>query len=294
MKIGKKHNANNGNIDSGVVASKKPGRNQSKKSVLMIAVIVVTALLITWVYTMGRKATDTVTVVMTSQSIYKNQQITESMLQPYDMVQAEFEKYATVSESGAVTRRILLWDEASMIIGSYADYPLQANTLAEYRSFYKSKIDNSDSVLYSFPGKEIVSLDIATDDLQTFKTFLEPGDRITITAVYTDEETVRTADGMGGTTTEKVETYKSEKVFQDIFVADLLNTNGDSILDIYEDYNGRSVAQQAALDASTSFQDSVEPKSLLVALTPEEKDLYYYYLSKQDVTFRMSLPQRVE
>lgn len=294
MKIGKKHNANNGNIDSGVVASKKPGRNQSKKSVLMIAVIVVTALLITWVYTMGKKATDTVTVVMTSQSIYKNQQITESMLQPYDMVQAEFEKYATVSESGAVTRRILLWDEASMIIGSYAAYPLQANTLAEYRSFYKSKIDNSDSVLYSFPGKEIVSLDIATDDLQTFKTFLEPGDRITITAVYTDEETVRTADGMGGTTTEKVETYKSEKVFQDIFVADLLNTNGDSILDIYEDYNGRSVAQQAALDASTSFQDSVEPKSLLVALTPEEKDLYYYYLSKQDVTFRMSLPQRVE
>lgn len=294
MKIGKKYNANNGNIDSGVVASKKPGRNQSKKSVLMIAVIVVTALLITWVYTMGRKATDTVTVVMTSQSIYKNQQITESMLQPYDMVQAEFEKYATVSESGAVTRRILLWDEASMIIGSYAAYPLQANTLAEYRSFYKSKIDNSDSVLYSFPGKEIVSLDIATDDLQTFKTFLEPGDRITITAVYTDEETVRTADGMGGTTTEKVETYKSEKVFQDIFVADLLNTNGDSILDIYEDYNGRSVAQQAALDASTSFQDSVEPKSLLVALTPEEKDLYYYYLSKQDVTFRMSLPQRVE
>lgn len=294
MKIGKKYNANNGNIDSGVVASKKPGRNQSKKSVLMIAVIVVTALLITWVYTMGRKATDTVTVVMTSQSIYKNQQITESMLQPYDMVQAEFEKYATVSESGAVTRRILLWDEASMIIGSYAAYPLQANTLAEYRSFYKSKIDNSDSVLYSFPGKEIVSLDIATDDLQTFKTFLEPGDRITITAVYTDEETVRTADGMGGTTTEKVETYKSEKVFQDIFVADLLNTSGDSILDIYEDYNGRSVAQQAALDASTSFQDSVEPKSLLVALTPEEKDLYYYYLSKQDVTFRMSLPQRVE
>lgn len=294
MKIGKKYNANNGNIDSGVVASKKPGRNQSKKSVLMIAVIVVTALLITWVYTMGRKATDTVTVVMTSQSIYKNQQITESMLQPYDMVQAEFEKYATVSESGAVTRRILLWDEANMIIGSYAAYPLQANTLAEYRSFYKSKIDNSDSVLYSFPGKEIVSLDIATDDLQTFKTFLEPGDRITITAVYTDEETVRTADGMGGTTTEKVETYKSEKVFQDIFVADLLNTNGDSILDIYEDYNGRSVAQQAALDASTSFQDSVEPKSLLVALTPEEKDLYYYYLSKQDVTFRMSLPQRVE
>lgn len=293
MKIGKKRETNTG-VDSGVIASKKPGRNQSKKSLLLVVVVVITALLITWVYAMGKKATDTVTVVMTSQSIYKNQQITESMLQPYDMVKAEFEKYATVSESGTVTRRILLWDEASMIIGSYAAYPLQANTLAEYRSFYKSKIDNSDSVLYSFPGKEIVSLDIATTDLQTFKTFLEPGDRITITAVYTSEETVKTSDGFGGTTTEKVQTYKSEKVFQDIFVADLLNQKGDSILDIYEDYNGRSVSQQAALDASSSFQDSVEPKSLLVALTPEEKELYYYYLSKNDVTFRMSLPQRVE
>lgn len=292
MKIGKRR-SNNQSAD-GIVSSSKPARNQSKKSISLIIVIVVTALLITWVYAMGRKATDTVTVAMTSQSIYKNQQITAEMLQPYDMVKAEFEKYATVSENGTVSRRILLWSEKDMIIGSYAAYPLQANNVAEYRSFYKSKIDNSDSVLYSFPGKEIVSLDIATSDLQTFKTFLEPGDRITITAVYTDEETVRTSDGFGGTTSEKVETYKSEKVFQDIFVADLLNQKGDSILDIYADYNGRTINQQAALDASSSFQDSVEPKSLLVALTPEEKELYYYYLSKSDVTFRMSLPQRVE
>lgn len=291
MKLGKKR-ANN-SIDDTVV-SKKPARNQSKKSMLMIVVIVITALLITWVYSMGRKATDTVTVIMTSQSVYKNQQITENMIQAYDMVKAEFEKYATVSDSGTVTRRVLLWEERNMILGSYAAYPLQANTVAEYRSFYKSKIDNSDSVLYSFPGKEIVSLDIATSDLQTFKTFLEPGDRITITAVYTEEEKVNISDGYGGTTTEKVVTQRTEKVFQDIFVADLLNMSGDSILDIYADYNGRSVSQQAALDASTSFQDSVEPKSLIVALTPEERDLYYFYLGKSDVTFRMSLPQRVE
>ena len=233
-------------------------------------------------------------LIMTSQSIYKNQQVTEEMLQPYNMVKAEFNKYAITDEAGKTTRRLLLWDEKDMIVGSYAAYPLQANTVTEFRSFYKSKIDNSDSVLYSFPGKEIVSLDIADGDLQTFKTFLEPGDRLTVTAVYADTDKVNVSDGFGGTMTQSVDTYRTETVFEDIIVADLLNNSGDSILDIYEDYNDKTVSQQAALDSSTSFQDNVKPKSLLVALTPEEKELYYYYLSKSDVTFRMSLPQRVK
>lgn len=290
MKIGKKRNGS----PEEAFSSSRPARNQSKKNTLLIVVIVVTALLITWVYAMGRKATETVTVAMTSQAIYKNQQITEEMLQPYDMVKAEFEKYAITNNSGTTTRRILLWDERSKVIGSFAAYPLQANTLVEYRSLYKSRIDNSDSVLYSYPGKEIVSLDVDESALQTFKTFLEPGDRVTITAIYTEDEQVQVDDGYGGISKEKVTTTREEVVFQDIVVADLLNASGDSILDIYADYNGRSVIDQAKLDASTSFQDSVEPKDLIVALTPEEKSLYYYYLAKSDVEFRMSLPQRVE
>lgn len=291
MKIGKKKKGAIGDV---LQASSKPSNNQSKKTLLTLGVVVIAALLITWVYWMGLKATETVTVVMTAQQVYKNQQITEDMLIPYDMVKAEFEKYSIVNEQGQESRRILLWDERGEVLGGYAAFPLQQNTVLEYRSLYKSKIDNSDSVLYSFPGKEVVSLDIGTQDLQTFKTFLEPGDRITITAVYTEDEEVEVVDEMGGISTETVKTYRTEPVFNDIIVADLLNQTGDSILDIYEDYNSRSVTQQAALDASATFQDSVEPKSLVVALTPEEKQLYYYYLSKDSVEFRMSLPQRVE
>ena len=209
-------------------------------------------------------------------------------------LQKSAEKYSIVNQGGQTTRRIVLWSERDQILGGYAAYPLQANTLLERRSLYKSRIDNSDSVLYSFPGKEIVSLDIGAGDLQTFKTFLEPGDRVNITAIYLESEKVVVKDGYGGETTEEVDTYRSEVVFRDILIADLLNSYGDSILDIYADYNDKSVTQQAALDASETFQDSVEPRNLIVALTPEEKDLYYYYLSKKDVQFRMSLPQRVE
>lgn len=290
MKIGKKRVE----ASDAFASSSRPSNNQNKKTVLIAITIVITALLISWVYAMGVKATETVTVIMTSRSIYKNQQITEDMIQAYDMVKAEFEKYAIVDNNGQANRRILLWDERNQILGSFAAYPIQQNVPLEFRSLYKSRVDNSDNVMYSFPGKEILSLDVGTSDLTTFKTFLEPGDRLTVTAIYKEKEDVETMDAYGGIIKESVETYRSEIVFQDIIVADLLNTNGDSVLDIYADYNSRTVNQQAALDASTAFQDSVEPKSLLVALTPEEKDLYYYYLSKSDVEFRISLPQRVE
>ena len=56
----------------------------------------------------------------------------------------------------------------------------------------------------------------------------------------------------------------------------------------------RTIYQQAQLDASTTFQQSVEPADLLVALTPEELYRYYYLLKKENVEFKMSLPQRVE
>ena len=290
MKIGKKRS----NSPDIMASSSTPAKNQSKKSTVLIVIIIITAILITWVYLMGKKATDTVTVCMTATSVYKNQQITEDMLQPYDMIKAEFDKYAIVNSDGSVSRRVLLWDERGIVIGSYAAFPMLQNTVCEYRSFYTYKVDNTDSVLYNFPGKEVMSLDIATNDLQTFKTFLQPGDRVTVTAIYKEEEDVTSTDAFGGTVTQTVETIRTETVFKDILVADLLNSTGDSILDIYADYNGRSVTQQAALDASAEFQDSVEPANLIVALTPEEKELYYYYLSKNDVEFRMALPQRVD
>ena len=83
-------------------------------------------------------------------------------------------------------------------------------------------------------------------------------------------------------------------MFSDIMVADLINNAGESILDIYADYRDKSVYEQAQLDSSQTFKDSVEPRTLLVALTPEEKERYYYFLSKENVEFKMSMPQRVE
>lgn len=286
MKIGKRA--------EGRVKSSKSEKNNSKKNLLLMLVLAVTVVLIFWVYTMGQKAEQTVSVVMLSESVYKNEVITESKLKEYKMLAGEFEKYAVDNEDGTKKRRILLWEERNMILNTFAAYPLQADTVAMYNNFIKSRTDNSDTVLYSYPGKNIITLDVGDNDLKSFKTFLQPGDRINVTAIFSSKESVFVTDENGNRTKETVEIFREEKVFNDIMVADLLNSQGSSILDLYASYNEKTVYQQAQLDASESWLQSVEPSVMLVALTPEEETRYYQYLSKSDVEFHISLPQRVD
>ena len=267
-----------------------PNKNQSKKSMMLIGVIVVTVLLIMWVYVLGKKAEDTVSVVMWSENIYKNETITENQLIEYKMLKGEFEKYAIENSNNSKTRRIVLWEERVKLYNTFAAYPLQANTVAMITDVVTSRTDNSDTVLYSYPGKNILALKLGDTDLTTFKTFLQPGDRVNITAIYKAEDSLELGDGQR----ETVESIRQETVFKDIMVADLLNQDGNSVLDLYASYNNMTVYQQAALDVDESWLDSVEPSTLLVALTPEEETLYYEYLSKTDIEFHMSLPQRTE
>jgi len=270
----------------------KPAVNKSSKTLIIVLLVLVTAGLIFWVLSIGKKAESTVQVVMINQPLYKNQMITADMLTAYDMIEGEFEKYAIKKNNGEYTRRLILWDERDTIIGAFAAYSLQPETLLEYRSLIKSRVDNSDTVLYNFPGKDIVQLDIGTSDLNAFKTFLKPGDRLNIEAIYSDTVKVEKDDGYGGKIKEDVEVFKTGTVFGSIMIADLINSDGDSILDMYEQYNQMTLYQQAQLDASIEWKEKTEPKSLLLALTEDEKYRYYEFLAKGNVTFRVSLPQR--
>lgn len=267
-----------------------PNKNQSKKNMLLVGVMAITVLLIVWVYIMGKKAEDTVSVAMWAENVYKNQTITENQLIEYKMLKGEFEKYAVSDSNGAKSRRIVLWEERDKLYNAFAAYPLQANTVCMISDIVMSRTDNSDTVLYSYPGKNILALELGDSDLTTFKTFLQPGDRVNITAIYTIKDNVELSDGGN----EQVESIRQETVFKDIMVADLLNQEGASVLDLYASYNDMTVYQQAYLDADEAWQDSVQPSTLLVALTPEEEALYYEYLSKGNIEFHMSLPQRTE
>jgi len=283
-----------GNRKEKTVRNVNPSKNQSKRNLALIVVIAITFALIFWVYSLGKKAEDTVSVVMWTEGIYKNQVITESVMQEYKMLTAEFEKYAVENSDGTKSRRIVLWEEKDKLINTFAAYPLKANTVAFITDVITSRTQNTDTVMYSFPGKNLVPLKLADTDLRTFKTFLQPGDRVNVTAIFSVDETVEYEDEFGKVQKEKVTTTRQEIVFRDIMIADLLNSDGKSVLDLYASYNEKTTYQQARLDADESWQKSAQPSYLLVALTPEEEELYYDYLSKGQVEFMMSLPQRSE
>lgn len=268
--------------------------NKSKNLIPTIVVGAVTALVIAWVAITGRKAEETVSVVMVKSPMYKNEVMTEDNMMEYKMIRAEFEKYSIKRDDGTVYQRLLLWKDREKAVNTFAAYPIQKETLLETRSLIISRVDNTDSVLYSFPAKEIVELSVGGSELNSFKTFLQPGDRVNVDAIFTERITKQKDDGFGGTTTEDVEVSKTEPVFTGIMIADIINGQGQSVLDIYQKYNSATVQEQVALDSSDEFREKTEPKTLLIALTPDEKDRYYQYLSKNGSTFRISLPQRVE
>lgn len=279
---------------------KPKGINQTKlnKSVnigKLIAVIAITAGLIAWTAMTGKKAEETVQVAMLNQSMYKNQILTEDMLVPYDMLAGEYEKYGVKNDSGKLVNRLVLWDKRDKYLNSFAAFPIQRETLLDIRSLVRSRTDNTDSVLYSFPGKEIVQLDISGSDLNSFKTFIRPGDRLNIDAIYSEKTTIETNNGgNAGTNKQDIDVFKTETVFSSIMIADMINDTGESVLDKYESYNQMTVVQQATLDRDETWKESTTPKALLVALTPEEKESYYRYLSKNNISFKVSLPQRIE
>jgi len=258
----------------------------TKKDTKLIILIGITALLMLWVVYMGFKAERTVTIVMTNQDVFRNQLITEEMIKPYDILRGEFEKYGIVTTpTGEKKRRLILWKERyDEVIGKYAAYPLKKDSFVERRDLINSKIDNSDIAMHSFPGKELVPLNVSSNELESFKAYLRPGDRVNVQATYVERK-----QGEAG---ENTEIFKTETVFGSIAVADLLNNRGESILDIYTWLNSQALDVQEQLMQDNEFKQRLTPKSLLVALTPDEKDRYYYYLSKSGIVFRVSLPQR--
>lgn len=271
----------------------KPGANAAMRWVWLLLIIVIATLLISWVNNLGKKAEQTIKVVMLARDVYKNQQITSDMIKPYDMLVGEYEKYSVIHRNGREERRIIAWNERGVLNNTFAAYPMQANTTAMFRNFVKSRTDNTDSVLYSFPGKEIYSLDIGRE-IADFKTFLKPGDRVNIRAHYTDTIKDSKTNRFGDLEEVTYEVFKTEDVFSGILLADILNRSGESILDIYEGYNEMSVWDQSRLDSDEGFKQRTEPSKVLLALTPEEADSYNYFLAKTNIEFKVSLPQRAE
>jgi hypothetical protein len=280
----------------------------------MVAILIVAACLgaTIFLWTFVSAKTQTVSVCMWNGNHAKNSPLNTEAVCEYKMLIGEYEEYALEGTDG-VTSRLIKWEDRALLNGRYCTRNTYNATVVVMEDLMDEQVNNKDMLMYNFPGRQIVSLEIGGKDMDAFKGFLVPGDRINITAVIATEKTVLSsqleegAEGGAPQTTADLfgdgknsgkdqeiteEVITTEPLFDSIYIADMLNGDGDSVLDLMERYNALTAQQQAQWSASDAWKEATTPKVLLVALTQEELLRYYKYAERSGVTFRVSLPQR--
>lgn len=240
---------------------------------------------------------ETVPVVMTKGILARNQLVTDEYVQQYDMTRAEFERYALEKSYAGTTNRVVLWRDKDTIVGKkYANHTLLNGNILLYKDLVDSYKDMSRLAFYNFPGKDLVELNLSGTNLNTFKKKLEVGDKINVDIYYktTLTSAVVKSSIKRKSTSESYFDYdlmKIDSVFVGLEIADILNSNGDSLLDYMEYVNGLSVQEKIQLEQTEEYKENIKASTILVALTPAEKDLYNMYKKKDGATLFISLPQ---
>jgi hypothetical protein len=142
-------------------------------------------------------------------------------------------------------------------------------------------------------------LNIQMNTTSDFGDMVVPGDTLNVRATYTTtvytlptEEEYFLSQNTGSTSTvEGVSVTKTDMLFSEVTILDMLNGSGNSIFDIYYEYISMSKEEQAAALEDDSFLSSVQPSSILLECTSEEVERYMY-LQDLGASYQMTLLPR--
>ena len=257
--------------------------NQSRARNRILGILI--ALIVVMIITIATAAASaesrkTIAVVRLKDDISANALITDDMLEVYDMYYKEYAQYGTMKFSDGTTRStIVTWNMRDKVVGQrYAAYYLRGNTVLFWDSTIKDQT-RKNSYLYSMSG-ELLNIQMTTTD--DFGDMVVPGDSLNIYATYTEtnydlpsEEQYKYQMESGSAQgTSGVEQTKTELMFSEVQILDMLNGSGQSIFDIYYEYISKTKAEQQALLSDDSFLQNVQPASSLLEVTSEEVERY--------------------
>ena len=257
--------------------------NQSRARNRILGILI--ALIVVMIITIATAAASaesrkTIAVVRLKDDISANALITDDMLEVYDMYYKGYAQYGTMKFSDGTTRStIVTWNMRDKVVGQrYAAYYLRGNTVLFWDSTIKDQT-RKNSYLYSMSG-ELLNIQMTTTD--DFGDMVVPGDSLNIYATYTEtnydlpsEEQYKYQMESGSAQgTSGVEQTKTELMFSEVQILDMLNGSGQSIFDIYYEYISKTKAEQQALLSDDSFLQNVQPASILLEVTSEEVERY--------------------
>ena len=260
---------------------------------LIVFVCVMTA-----VSTAETRKVITVMRIKPDASLSANALITDDSIEAYDMYYKEFQQYGTMQFSDGSTRStIVRWQDKDLVVGQrYSAYYQRGGTML----FWDSTIADQrrkNSYLYSMTG-ELLNIHMTTTG--EFGDMVVPGDTINVRATYgtqvwtlPEEEAYYLSSEMGTkeSLTAPKEVTRTDMLFSELTILDMLNGAGQSIFDIYYDYIAMSKAQQAAALQDDGFLSSVQPASILVECSPEQVE-HYLYLQDLGASYEITLLPR--
>lgn len=265
--------------------------------IIIAACVVVFICIMTAISSAETKKTITVVRIKSDTPIAANALITDDMLEAYDMYYKEFQQYGTMKFSDGSTRStIVRWNDKDLVVGKrYGAYYMRGGTVL----FWDSTISDQtrkNSYLYSMSG-ELLNIQMTTT--QDFGDMVVPGDTLNVRATYTttiynlptEQEYKLNASSGDNASTDGVEITKTDSLFSEVTILDMLNASGNSIFDIYYQYIAATKAEQQAMLQDDGFLESVKPASILVECTAEEVE-HYMKLQAAGASYQMTLLPR--
>lgn len=263
--------------------------------IIIAACVIVFICIMTAISSAETKKTITVVRIKSDTPISANSLITDDMLEAYDMYYKEFQQYGTMKFSDGSTRStIVRWNDKDLVVGKrYAAYYMRGGTVL----FWDSTISDQtrkNSYLYSMSG-ELLNIQMTTT--QDFGDMVVPGDTLNVRATYTAKvynlptEQEYKLNNANGASSDGVEITKTDSLFSEVTILDMLNSSGNSIFDIYYQYIAATKTEQQAMLNDDGFLQSVQPASILVECTAEEVE-HYMKLQAAGASYQMTLLPR--
>lgn len=269
--------------------------------IILAACVIVFICIMTAVSSAETKKTITVVRVKTDTPISANALITENNVEAYDMYYKEFQQYGTMQFSdGSRRSTIVRWQDKDLVLGQrYASYYLRGGTVLFWDSTIRDQT-RKNSYLYNMSGE---LLNIQMNTTHDFGDMVVPGDTLNIRAVYNTtlynlptELEYRLNAQVGSVSTSGssgvgTEITRSELLFSEVTILDMLNGAGNSIFDIYYEYISATKEQQQAMLNDDGFLGTVKPASILIEATSEEVERYML-LKAAGASYQMTLLPR--
>lgn len=264
--------------------------------IIIAACVIVFICIMTAISSAETKKTITVVRIKSDTPISANSLITDDMLEAYDMYYKEFQQYGTMKFSDGSTRStIVRWNDKDLVVGKrYAAYYMRGGTVL----FWDSTISDQtrkNSYLYSMSG-ELLNIQMTTT--QDFGDMVVPGDTLNVRATYTakvynlpTEQEYKLNSANEAADSDGVEITKTDSLFSEVTILDMLNSSGNSIFDIYYQYIAATKEEQQAMLNDDGFLQSVQPASILVECTAEEVE-HYMKLQAAGASYQMTLLPR--